>query len=219
VTSPFFINLFSEVTAQSRYNHELVAAKEEFQRISGQIMDTDRSYDARVNAFHNWYILDRELSDKNATPAKYFLEYNRNTFDADTLAGYAELQENVHSVFQLLKFKKDAMTIRDLMTNKKYNVEEANQLATMEPGEVFNSRIFKHGKLYYLSNYVIVHPQEVVKSIRAEAKRWRKSKKSPKPFLFQLLFFHSRWEQFTQWDVRNIYRFDGETSGATALQG
>ena len=217
MSSPYFLQLFSEILEKPRFNSEVTSAKEEFQKIAGQIMESDRSYNARINAFHNWYILDRPLHSVNQTPHRYYIEYNRNTLEETAVKGLGELADNIHAVFQLLKLKKDVFMVRDLASGKKYAVQDAVQVATMEHGEVFNSRLFVHDGKYFLTNYVIVHPPEVAKIIRAEAKRVRKKKEDSKSFLFRLLFFHSRWEQYSQWDVRNIYRFDGGEGVGSAV--
>lgn len=183
-------------------------AKVEFERIAGQIMETDRSYDARINAFHNWYVLDRPLAANGKTPLLYFIDYNVNSLADDIITGYRELSDNLHSVFELVRFSHPSVWLRDLITGKKFLVEGAEQMETMERGDLFNCRVFRHGRLSYLSNYLILHPGSVTRMIKSEAKKLRKTKEDPKPFLFRLLFFHSRWEQFTQMDVNNIYRFE-----------
>lgn len=206
--TPYFQNLLTAITGEERYRQELILAKKEFERVAGQIMDTDTSYDARINAFHNWYILDRPMAATGLTPLQYYLEYNANTLPQDILQGYRELEDNLHSLFELVKFSKNRALLRDLMSRKKHLVEGAEEMDSMERGDLFNSRIFTHGGKEYLSNYLLLHPYSVSKLIRSEARKVRKAKENPKPFLFRLLFFHSRWEQFSQMDVNKIYRFE-----------
>lgn len=217
MNSPHFEKLLSAVTEDDRYRNEMVAAKQEFEQVAGQIMETDTSYDARINAFHNWYILDRPMTSKGLTPLEYFMEYNANTFSEDSATGYRELTGNIHSLFELLKFSRGRVSMRDLMSRKKHLVEGAEELDSLERGDLFNTRIFKHGNSEYLSNYLILHPHSVTKMVRSEAKKVRKAKENPKPFLFRLLFFHSRWEQFSQFDVNKIYRFEAITGARQAV--
>lgn len=211
MSSSYFLDLFSTVTQQSRFSSEMVAAKEEFEQVAGQIQDTDNSYDARFNAFHNWYILERPLLKNGLTPLEYFLQQSADSMPEEKLASYRELADNIHSVFELVKFNKSAALLRDLMEGKKYLVKEAGLLESMEKGDIFNSRLFLHGEQYHLTNYVILHPPTVYKSIKANAKKLRKAKGEVKTFLYRLLFFHSRWEQFSQMEVGNIYRFQDPT--------
>ncbi len=208
MNSPHFEKLFSAITEDDRYRGEMAAAKSEFERVAGQIMETDNSYDARINAFHNWYILDRPLSSTATTPLEYFIEFNANTFSEEEGAGLRDLAANIHSLFELLKFSKGRVLMRDLMSRKKHLVEGAEQLGSLERGDLFNTRIFRHGDKEYLTNYLLLHPYSVAKMVKSEARKVRKAKENPKAFLFHLLFFHSRWEQFSQMDVNKIYRFE-----------
>ena len=214
--SQYFEGLLNTILEDSRFRGELVEAKAEFERVAGQIMESDESYDARVNAFHNWYVLDRPMSQNGKTPLHYYLEFNATTIAAEPAARYQELDGHLHSVFELLKFSHGRCWVRDLISRKKLQVEEGGQLEYIERGELFNTRLFMHEGTHILANYLILHPHSVLKMIRAEAKKVRKAKSDPKPFLFRLLFFHSRWEQFTQMDVDKIYRFEPTLHGQPA---
>jgi hypothetical protein len=206
--SPYFNSLLQQVSADSRYNRELTAAKEEFQAFAGPIFESDRNFDARINAFHNWYILDRVLAARGVTPLQYYLEFNANSLTEDSLRGCRELTANIHSVFELLKVTKSRTWLRDLVGGKKYALEGIEEAEFLDRGALFNSRLFPHGGAFYLSNYLLVHPGSLLKRIRSEARAVNKSGQSPKDFLFRLALFHSRWEQYRQMDVDKIYRFD-----------
>lgn len=217
LNSQYFESLLNAILRDDRYREEMVAAKGEFERVAGQIMDSDDSYDAKVNAFHNWYILDRPMGRNGKTPLQYYLEFNANSIPEDAASHYKEMEDNLHSVFELLKITRGRAWIRDLIRRKKHLVSDVGQLEFLDRGELFNTRLFQHGGQEFLANYLILHPDSVQKMIRAEAKKVRKSKEDPKPFLFRLLFFHSRWEQFTQMDVDKIYRFGPSLHGQPAL--
>jgi len=205
--SPYFTNALEFITSDSRYNKEMSLARDEFIQFAGAILESDRSYDARVNSLHNWYVLDRPMTSTGVTPLDYFLKYNANTLPAFELERYAELRDNHHSVFEIQKFRKEQTRIRDLITGKKFDIEGVEDTRHLEPGTLFNSRVFTHEGRHYLSNYLLLHPHEVVKSVRVQAKKQRKSKTDPKPFLFQLVLFQSRYDQYTRMEPGNIYRF------------
>ena len=219
MNSQYFEALFTAVMEDERYRGEMVAAKEEFEPVAGQMMESDESFDARVNAFHNWYILDRPMTGTGITPLRYYLESNADVLPEDAVLGYRDLYDNVHSVFELLKLNGEVAYLRDLISRKKHVVEGARQLDSMERGDLFNTRVFAHGKKSYLTNYLLLHPAGVTRIIRAEAKKVRKAKEDSKPFLFRLLFFHSRWEQYTQMDEDKIYRFQAPAHEQPAVSG
>ena len=209
VESPFFKNLISFVAQNKRYNKEMAIAKEEFERFAGPIYESDRSYDARINSFHNWYILDRPLKEEGVTPLVYFLEFNANSLPQHELAGYRELEHNLHSVFELLKISGGCSRVRDLLTGRKLDVEGVDGTEFMDKGTLFNTRIFSHGDTLYFSNYVLPHPVGAQKVVHQQAKRVRKAKADLKSFLFQLVLFQSRWDQYKQMELKHIYKFEG----------
>ncbi|MCZ6554041.1 MAG: hypothetical protein O7A67_09615 [SAR324 cluster bacterium] len=206
--SRFFNNLLHYISQDERFNREMTAAKKEFEQIAGPIHDADREYLARINSFHNWYILDRPLTAHGLTPLEYFLQYNANSLSPEELTGYRDLCTNIHSVFELAKRTKTHTWVRDLISRRKFIVEGGEDTDHIDPGALFNSRLFFHGGKTYFTNYVVPHPEIVAKDIKRAAKRCRKAKRDPKGLLFQLVLFHSRWDQYRQFDAKNIYRFE-----------
>jgi hypothetical protein len=205
--SPYFNAILHFVAQDERYNKEMAVAKEEFERFAGPIFETDRSFDARINSFHNWYILDRPLASRGITPLRYFLDYNANSLPPHELKGYQELEQNLHSVFELVRSTEDGTRVRDLLSGKRYEVAGEEVTRFIDKGALFSTRLFKHDERYYFSNYVLLHPAQVTRQIKGETKKLRKARGDPKGFLFQLVLFQSRWDQYKQMDVKNIYRF------------
>jgi hypothetical protein len=208
VESRYFNSLLHYIAENDRFNAEMREARQEFEQMAGAILESDREYVARINSFHNWYILDRPLQAVGITPLQYFLEYNANSYSREELTGYRELADNLHSVFELTKRTRAHTWVRDLMTTRKHAVEGSADTSHIDPGTIFNSRLFVHGGKVYFSNYLVPHPQDVAKEIKRAAKRMRKAQLDPKPFLFRLGLYHSRWNQYRQFDARNIYRFE-----------
>lgn len=205
--SPYFNTILQFIAQDERYSKEMTAAKEEFERFAGPIYETDRSYDARINSFHNWYILDRPLQGRGIVPLQYFLEYNANSLPEHELRHYQELQDNLHSVFELVRFAKGKTRLRDLLSGRKYDIEGTEHTRLMDRGALFNSRIFRHGTAYYVSNYFLPHPAELSGLIWAEARKVKKGGEDPKAFVFRLVLFQSRYDQYQQMEPKNIYRF------------
>jgi hypothetical protein len=206
--SPYFNSILQFIAQDERYNREMTPAKGEFEAMVGPIYETDRTYDARINSFHNWYILDRPLRSHGVTPLHYFIDYNANSLPDHELTHYRELRGHLHSVFEVVRFLGGRTRLRDLMTGKKYDIEGTEHTQFLDKGALFNSRIFRHGRLYYTSNYFLLHPPVVANLIWSEARKVRKAKQDPKEFLFRLVLFQGRFDQYKQMDPRNIYRFD-----------
>ncbi len=206
--SPYFNSLLHYIAQDERYNSEMSLAKGEFEAVVGPIYEIDRTYDARINSFHNWYILDRPLQSHGVTPLNYFIDYNANSLPDSELTHYRELRGNVHSVFELIKFLPERTRVRDLVTGKRYDVEGTQHTQFLDKGALFNSRVFRHDTAYYTSNYFLLHPPVVTKLIRAEVKKVRKAKADARELLFRLLLYQGRFDQYKQMEPRNIYRFE-----------
>ncbi len=206
--SPYFNSLLHHVSLEERYNKELAAAKEEFQQLAGPIFSADRNFDARINSFHNWYILERPLQHVGRTPLQYFLEFNRNSLRPEEWEGYQELERHLHSLFELRKGESEQAVVRDLLTGKRHKLEASHQTQHLDKGALFNTRLFSHQGQLYFSNYLILHPSAITKRIKEQARRLRKSKADVRPFLFQLLLFQGRWDHYKQMEVASIYRFE-----------
>jgi hypothetical protein len=207
--SPYLNNLLHFVSQDPRYNGELTAAKEEFQQFAGTIFESDRNYLARINSFHNWYVLDRPLASVGKTPVQYFLEFNANSLRQEERQGYEDLSGNIHSLFEVLKTTPTEVRVRDVFSRLKHSISMEEQALHLDRGALFNTRLFNHSQRFYFANYFIVHPAEVGKRILAEARKVRKAGGDVKAFLYLLLLFQSRWDQYKQMDIRNIYRFAG----------
>lgn len=206
--SRFFNNLLNYISNDDRFNQELAEAKDEFQSVAGPIMETDREYTARMNSFHNWYILDRPMRALSITPLDYFLEFNANSLSADELEGYRELRENVHSIFELLRRTRNHTWVQDLLTRRKFAVEGSEETDHIDPGALFNTRLFTHQSKNYFTNFLVPHPDSVSKAIKAQARKVRKHNGDPSAFVLQLVLYQSRWDQYRQMNPRNIYRFE-----------
>jgi hypothetical protein len=205
--SPYFNSLLQHISVERRYNKELTLAKEEFEGFAGPIRESDRNFDARINSFHNWYILDRPLKENGKTPLSYYLEFNANSLRTEEWKRYEELLSHTHSLFELRKTGAKQTVLRDLMVGTTVTLEGANQTQHLDKGALFNTRLFRHNEQWFFSNYLILHPGGVAGEIRRQARLVRKAGSPVKPFLFRLMLFQGRWEQYKQMDVHNIYRF------------
>ena len=206
--SIYFEKLLSNLAENPDYNHEMPQAKEEFERFAGPIYESDRYYDSRINSFHNWYLLDRPLKSRGVTPLISYLEQNETQLDEADRKGFQELEHNLHSVFELLRSQGGRTRVRDLLTGKKFDVDGQGETEFMDKNTLFNSRIFTHEGKFFFSNYFLLHPGGVYKLIVSKAKKVRKAKTDTKGFLFQLVLFQSRWDQYKQMELHNIYRFE-----------
>ena len=206
VQSKAFEQLIQYVLQKPDYQGEIVEAKAEFETLAGKIYDTDRGYDARIKSFHNWYILDRKLKQGGTPLDKFLAEEAAADLSGASLVMYQELKENVHSVFVLGKRNERYSWLTNLLNRKTYRVRGSEEVAMLDRGSLFNTRLFPHDNVYYFSNYLVLHPGEILRELRRATAKIRRKRELHKTFLFKLLLFQSRWEQYRQMDVAKIYQ-------------
>ena len=193
---------------------EIVKAKKEYFGKTGKINETDKDFSNRMNAFLLWFTFDWRCKENLSTPFeiyKQFLLKKELNDEFSMLEGY---ENHIHSLFELQKTTKGKTQIRDIYSNKKYQISDTDFLIGCLKGALFETRIFQVGESYHFSNYYIPHPLEVKKNIKKRNKQIRKTGESIKPFIFQLHSYHTKWERYRNISIKSIYYFDNSVPEA-----
>lgn len=187
---------------------ELVAAREDYFRITGKLNETDLNFTNRMNAFLLWFTFDWT---SKATLRKPFQVYvDESGIKGESLNGFSlvDLENHIHSLFETKKLTSDFAIIRDLKSKEKFKILQPDFLFQSPKGTYFETRIFKIDGEYRFSNYFIQHPLEVKRSIKKQCKQIRKAANSIKPFLMTLHSYHTKWERYRNININSIYHFD-----------
>lgn len=205
----YFEELNSYFDQHSIIANEIVEAKNEYFQKTGKINETDENFSNRMNAFLLWFFYDWHLSGKNISPHSYFInELEMKKISADKSSEYYN-QKQVHSLFSLLKKRKNKLIVKDIITGNKYKVYDDLSLIGYTKGSLFETRLFESEEdLYFFCNYFIHHPYIVRKGIKKAVKKTKKQKKSIKSLLLQLHSFHTKWTKYRNINIKSIYHFD-----------
>lgn len=85
--------------------------------MSGEIFEDDKSYEARMGLFLEWFAFDRPLNGSE-TPLDRLLQNNPDTAanaDPSLIEG---LKQSRHSLFVLLKSRQDHVVVLDLFEDE-----------------------------------------------------------------------------------------------------
>lgn len=188
---------------------ELVAARMDYFKLTGKLNETDASFTNRMNAFLLWFTFDWRCSQTLKSPFEMFKEdvAQNESADRDSTA-MGEVENHVHSLFESVKLTNNYAIVKDLYSKKKYEITQPDLLLGSNKGIYFETRVFKIGKTYQFSNYLIQHPAEVKKDVTKRCKMLFKKGDAIKPFLSLLHLYHTKWERYRNISIKSIYHFD-----------
>jgi hypothetical protein len=195
----------------------VVARKEYFGRTGGDVHEDDRSFDARMQGFFNWYLFDRRTQGDRGmqSPAQRFLHEKGGTiFDKELLVGATQSRLSLYSYLghrTLLRRVPDGMVrVRDAFTGDDYDVLEKKQMTGLEEGDLFEARLIPVGGKYQFSSSFLFHPREVRRTVLREIKRRRKALElsDPSAFCWEVSKMALQAERFRNVSIDAIYNFE-----------
>lgn len=194
---------------------ELVRAKEEyFAGTGGEVHADDRCYEQRMQAFFNWFLLDRRQAN-GATPIERFLREKGGALsakDKDVLIGFTNSRLGLYEYRGTRGFfsrpAQGQVRVRDAITGDSFNVTERRQMHGLDIGDLFESRLIPIGRSWHFSTSFTYHPPEVYPAIRGEIKR--RKKKGPVDvgaLAWELERMALQHERFRNVSITAIYNF------------
>ncbi len=157
------LNSIIESVSQKYSVEEITKSKEEFLGINGAIFEDDKSYDARMGSFLEWFVLEKGNQLREIS-----VEINQLTPEEREI--YANLEQGIHSLFLLKKIRSQSVVVLELFGDKKYEVQEEDGKFYFNKGDVFEGRLFSHQKQYYFTDNFCHHPKETADYIFSKVK-------------------------------------------------
>jgi hypothetical protein len=155
---------------------EVTRAREEYVERTGDLFETDPNYEARIAAFLEWYVLDREVSTHaNKTPARLFIDSISGDLTTPEVNRLRGLTRTNLSLFEYKRAKGEFILVVDLLTKNKHEIFERRKPAGLESGDILEARVVPYDDKVYFSEAFSVHPRQARKAILKAAKLFRKS--------------------------------------------
>lgn len=158
-------------TTSELFADEILLAKKEYQKLTGELFEDDKSYENRMNAFLEWYSFDRPLSHQMIVPLEQFIDENRNILPAEPMSIYEGFRNNIHGIFILKKIKDDQVVIYNLFDDNNYTVNEQDGNIFFHKNDIFEGRLLPLADKFYFTGIFTYHPQDALKFIKNEAKK------------------------------------------------
>jgi hypothetical protein len=197
--------------SQENLKEQLLAAKATFFAGSGEVLEDDRAFDQRMVMMLDFFLFDRALDGSGKTPAQDYADQQKGTRPALDVQRLRSLANTTHSLFEVRKFLKEGVRLRNLITGKDVDVFERRKLAGLSKGDIFDARLLQFDDKAVFSQAFCFHPSAARSNILKEIKRRRSQElnASVTPFLWTLCKMALKVERYRNIAVENIYRFDG----------
>ncbi len=205
---PLIDSLFALASHEER-KPDVLAAKAEYFRLTGEVFEDDRSFEMRMACFLDYYVFDYRSPSSGRTPAEEFHAAKRSA-GAPEAALLDAFTHTVHSLFEVRKLGTGFVRLRELFSGKDHDVTERRALAGLQKGDILEARLIPLAGGLVFSPAFCFHPREAVKAIKREVKRRKKKEpeRSPKELVWEAAKRAMKVDRYRQIAVEKIYDFE-----------
>lgn len=195
-----------EIYTQGNHYETLLEAKKEYFTITGQANDDDDDFEARMNSFNEWYVL--QFISKRGTRtviSDYLINNHVDDFLAKSLS-------NVN--YSLFEYKGKGLrgfdVLHDMLHDKKIPLPKGSSLPSIIKDDIFVGRVLTYGSENFLMRGLCVIPKDVRSILKKECKKVRKLKNPGEElkFLLKIESFKTKWIRYGHVDSTKIFKFD-----------
>jgi len=197
------INYFN----REEYIEDLTLARSDFEKAAGIIDEDEDNFESKTRQFHDWFLYSRPIKG-GKRPIAYAI--NDKEFEPDKLF-LINASSSQHSLFELLKVKKDFIKVRNLFTKKKYKVLNNFVALEFHAGDFFEARVIEFDDQMQFTGSFCFHPKEAKKFILTEVKQVRKIKEEnekqllKEKLIFRLFRMNHKLGQYKHLSTDQVY--------------
>jgi hypothetical protein len=185
---------------------EIRRARGEFFADVKDVYAEEEFFEERINAFLEWYTLDRTIGRTGKTPLDLFLERSHSRIAADHLAYLEGLRDARHAIFELQRVAEGRVDVRDAFTGERFAVTERRPLVTLRRGDLCETRLVPHGGDLHFSRTFLIHPRETRRTILREIRRAKGERRLDAPaFMRTLAVLWVRSRRYKGVDPHDLY--------------
>jgi len=156
--------------AAPRFERELLRARDFYFTQTGEVFDDDRSFEARMTAFLDWFVFDRPLAPFGEPPCRI---YARET-GAPEAVELRTMARTVHGVFAVRRVRPSRLRLRELVAGTDCEVAPAAPLEGLRRGDLFEARLVPWRGALTCSAAFVFHPSHLRRAVVREARRMRR---------------------------------------------
>ncbi len=156
---------------------DLLAARKEYQKYTGDIFEDDKSYENQMALFLEWYIFERIDPIHDQTVLEVIIN-NEKEVSPHLLKNIRKFTSNIHGLFIIKKIRGHSIRVINLFDDEKYDVVGSSNKFSFSKGTVFEGRLLSHEDSYYFTGNFCFHPEGSKKFIKSEIKKTTSIQKS-----------------------------------------
>ncbi len=160
--------------ASEGLRQEMLDARADFFRASGEVHDDEPSYDAFMDAFADWFLCDRPTSVVG-TPAQRFCTERAGVLPPDEQKLFEAFLHTRPGLFCLVKLEDGSVRVKDLFTREALTVVERRRMVGVEKGDIFHARLIPMPDGLWFTGMPLFHPAEVRRHIMKVANKARRA--------------------------------------------
>ncbi len=147
---------------------DVLRAKADYFAHTGEVFEDDRSFESRMASFLEYYLFDWVLPAEGITSAQLFLDQAlaaASPLEGEAMLGFVR---TLHSLFEVVELTAAGVHVRDLFTNKVYEVHERRTLAGLGRGDLLEARLVPLGARRLFSQSFCYHPKGAKTQVETE---------------------------------------------------
>ncbi len=202
----FHINMAVKEYMSGNHYDTLIEAKNQYFSQTGQVNEEDDDYEARMNSFNDWYILQFVSKRNTRTVIKDYL----TKYQIDDRLAKSLLNVN-HS---LLEYTGNTFSgkiiLKDILHDKKIILPKDHPCLAIVKRDIFLGRTLEIDGMSYLLSGICILPKEVKSIFNKESKKIRKLKdpKKEREYLMRVEFLKTKWKRYGHIGAAKIFIFE-----------
>jgi hypothetical protein len=195
-----------DIYTQGVHYDTLLEAKKEYFTITGQANDDDDDFEARMNSFNEWYVLQFiSMRGTRTVISDYLINYSIDDVLAKSLSSVN------YSLFEYVgKNLRGFDTLYDMLHDKKITLPKGESLPSIIKDDLFVGRVLNYETQNFLLQGLSVIPKDVRAILKKECKKVRKLKNPSEElkFLLKIESFKTKWIRYGHVDATKIFKFN-----------
>ena len=209
-----YIDRLTTFVSAAEFESELVSAKRDYFRKTGEVFEDDELFEMRMSSFFEWFLFDYRLAAVSLTPAELFVEREQANLSEEDRVHYRNLSHTQHSLFEVGKLKPETIHLKDVFSGKPVQVFERRKPVGIDSGDILEARLLRSNddKLMFSPAFVF-HPRDARRRILKMVKAHKKSGLPPEDLIYRLAYLRLKLDRYKHVRAETIYSEDLERTG------
>ncbi len=164
-----FDQLF-EYIAQHIPSEIILESKKDYQKLTGETSEDDKSHNTRMALFLEWFLLDIYAPGTQNTNLEDIIKKNESVWDQNRLEVCRNITNNIQALFEIKKVRNNSASILNLFTGEKYLIDEGDSSQIFRKNDFFQGRIIPQQGKWSFTGHFCFHPNETHSYIKNEVK-------------------------------------------------